>query len=643
MSIPRITLDVGVALALGLALATVYAFDRGGNQVVEVPPPPADPPPPPPPPAVPPPPADPPPPPPPPAAPSIDPIPRLTMGRTEDGQFGVMTTPDPADPTVSKKKLTFSDLTQPGLLPTGETNTTRVWVDGETPVFFAPEKGAVRVRKPDGAPQDRLSWLWQYQSIEVEQVAELAAGDVSRRMDTIRVSYTFRNKDTRPHQVGLAVVIDTLIGDNDGVLFWVPTRAGVISKPITFGKGGEEVPPYIRALERPDLSNPGVVVNLGGLRPRDGEAPAEVVLSGWPKKGARWDYPRDLSFTPYGKPDTAVGLFYAPKPLPPEEPRTVQFTYGLAMHTRRNKLTLDAGTAPLAGEEFDLVALIQQPERDQAVTLDLPEGMSLREPATKTQPVKVDGDYTKVSWWVKVEPNARGTFKPKVRLESGGKKLDEAPAELTVYSRLELRAHDKLPAGQQTFEVDAYVLDPRAGQTVELKLGGTPGLTLDPKTPASQDVPFPGNQGRYGKVQWSVKADGRASGQAKLTVILQPAGVRQEATIVIQPSTRLELRAHDKLPASQQSFWVAAYVLDPRAEQTVELQVGGAPGLTLDPKTPASQDVPLPGDQERYGKVQWSVKADSRASGQAKLTVILQPTGVRQEATIVIEPRTLTR
>jgi len=90
------------------------------------------------------------------------------MGRTEDGQFGVMTTPDPADPTVSKKKLTFSDLTQPGLLPTGETNTTRVWVDGETPVFFAPEKGAVRVRKPDGAPQDRLSWLWQYQSIEVE-------------------------------------------------------------------------------------------------------------------------------------------------------------------------------------------------------------------------------------------------------------------------------------------------------------------------------------------------------------------------------------------------------------------------------------------------------------------------------------------
>ena len=363
------------------------------------------------------------------------------MGRAPDGgygQFGIMTTDDPDDPTVSRKKLTYSDLDKPHLHPKGETNTTRVWVDGDTPLFFHDINN--QIRAPADEAKGRLVWLWKYKAIEVEQAAELVAGDVSRRMDTIRVTYTLRNRDTEPHKVGLEVVIDTLIGSNDGVLFWVPTCAGMISQPITFGKDGEEVPPYIRALEKPDLKDPGVSVSLGGLRPHDGEAPSEVVLSGWPGREAGWDYNRQLSFVPENVPDTAVGLLYAPKSLPPDQTRVIQFTYGLASHTRRNKLTLDAATAPQTGGEFDLVALIQQPERNQTVTLDLPAGMSLKGPSAKTQTVKVDGDYSKVIWKVAVAPDAHGRFTPRVRLESDGKQLDEAPAELTVYSRLELRA-----------------------------------------------------------------------------------------------------------------------------------------------------------------------------------------------------------
>ena len=85
-------------------------------------------------------------------------------------------------------------------------------------------------------------------------------------------------------------MLDTLIGDNDGVPFIVPGREGIVTS--TLEMRGNEVPDFVRSLERPDLSSPGVIVDIN-LVPAEGEArPGELVLSHWPGENADWNYDR---------------------------------------------------------------------------------------------------------------------------------------------------------------------------------------------------------------------------------------------------------------------------------------------------------------------------------------------------------------
>ncbi len=265
-------IDAAAALSLVLAVVLVVVLDRGSAsappEFVELPPPPED---------LPPPPTrlD-------PASflPPIDPIPRVAVAYTADGRFGLMTTTgDPEDPTDDNKRMTYA--------ADGHTNNTRVWVDGDTPLF-GKNLGKGKMIRPIAERDGRFTCAWTYGDIEVEQVVELVGGEISRRTDTIRVTYTMKNNGAVSHQVGLRVMLDTLIGGNDGVPFTVPEEAGLISSSRTFT--GDSVPPFIRALEFFSTERPGVVVNIGGLRPSTGEAVDEAVLSHWPGGAAEWNY-----------------------------------------------------------------------------------------------------------------------------------------------------------------------------------------------------------------------------------------------------------------------------------------------------------------------------------------------------------------
>ena len=290
-----------------------------------------------------------------------------------DGRFGVMTTTgDPNDPNDDDKKLTYYSLPS---FPPGRSSNTCVWVDDATPLFGS-SSGVLhaRIDRPDGSS----TYAWDYRDIRFEQIVELVPGEVSRRMDTLRITYAMTNNSDRSHVVGIRVMIDTLIGGNDGVPFRAPTGA-MILRPTVFTGG--EVPPYIHAMEKKSTENPGVVVSIGGLRPTGGESATEVVLSHWPGETASWKYNREAPFAS----DTAVGVYYLPQPLEKKSKRTVSFTYGLATQSRDKFLTLTAGESPKAGGEFYLSSLVQEPKEGQTVTLTLPNGMKLKDLAKKTQ------------------------------------------------------------------------------------------------------------------------------------------------------------------------------------------------------------------------------------------------------------------
>lgn len=75
---------------------------------------------------------------------------------------------------------------------------------------------------PVALPQRRgtgMLAVWTYRGIEAREEVTVTAGATTRRTDTIRVQYMLSNRTAQSHDVALRVMLDTLIGDNDGVPF----------------------------------------------------------------------------------------------------------------------------------------------------------------------------------------------------------------------------------------------------------------------------------------------------------------------------------------------------------------------------------------------------------------------------------------
>lgn len=510
----RLLGDVLAAVALVGVLLAVGAVDRA-RPVVEVQPP-----------VVPePPPIDPEPepePPPPPVVlpapeslPPIDPTPRITVNFLQPGRFGIVTTSgNPDDDSDDFKRLTFA--------VKGDTNNTRLWVDSATPMVLTDQLGGEDTLR--FAAEQRRETLGNYRDIQVTQVVELTAGDISRRMDTVRVLYHLKNTSSADHTVGLRVMLDTLIGNNDGVPFIVPGVDGIVTQATSFR--GEQVPDFVRALERPDLASPGVIVDIG-LRARDAERPSEVVLAHWPGGEAEWNYER----APLRR-DSAAGLYYEPRPLKPDEQRTVGFTYGLgtisSTKTRNAKLSLTAGGPFRSGGQFWVVALVQNAKAGQSVKLTLPDGMKLGDKHTPVQSVTAGADVTQLSWLVLIDRSLIGNAELKATLEPDAA---EERQSLTIQprdARLTVIAKGPVQSGKP-FWVVAVVQNPRAGQTAELQLPA--GLTLDPKHTASKPVP---TNSEYAQVMWLVRSAPQQSGSRELTVRLQPDAIQESTSVTIE-------------------------------------------------------------------------------------------------------------
>src|SRR5262249_33761536 len=148
------------------------------------------------------------------------------------------------------------------------------------------------------------------------------------------------------------------------------------------------------ALEYDDLKNPGTVallrLKLEGLEP-----PGRVILGAWPDEylqklqgrplaqgqhlhSARaqntlWEVPvlPMKTLFPY---DSAVVIYWDPKPLAARQKREVGFAYGLGKVARSSKLLLTASGSFKPSGEFTVTALVSNPSKGETVTLTVPEG-----------------------------------------------------------------------------------------------------------------------------------------------------------------------------------------------------------------------------------------------------------------------------
>jgi hypothetical protein len=275
--------------------------------------------------------------------------------------------------------------------------------------------------------------------VQVTQTVEIVAGDQSRLLDTCLVLYRLENLDQRPHDVGLRFMLDTYIGANDGVPFTLPDEKDLCDTLHDYDKP-EKVPAFVQALEKEDLLKPGTIAHLKLRLGGRIEAPSRVTLGAWPDRDLReklelapnalaqntlWDVPL-ISMKTLSPPDSAVTMYWNPKPLAHGDSRDVGFAYGIGSIASgegggRLALTVDGSFTP--GGEITLTAYVRQPEKGQTVALvELPPGFEIIDgDAKRTVPPLSDPGKTKnspVTWRLRA-PGKTGSYTLKVRSSTG--------------------------------------------------------------------------------------------------------------------------------------------------------------------------------------------------------------------------------
>jgi hypothetical protein len=364
-------------------------------------------------------------------------------------RFGLVKVPDPSQHGFQpEKKLTFEER--------GLTNNTCIrldghqWLFGERP-FHTPDgkevgnwPGQWEAREiplgkdASGKPRNgrKSVWLYPQQQVAVTQTVEVVTGTQTGAADTCLVRYRLDNRDTNPHRVGIRFLLDTYIGENDGVPFLIPGRQQLCSTSAEFNSP-DEVPDFIQARETDDLTKPGTIAHLQLKLGGNLEPPNRVTLGAWPnprlaernrlcqQEKTLWEVPVFDIHTLDPDPDSAVAIYWNEKVLQPGQSREVGFSYGLgqvAGGEGGGKLAVTVGGSFLPGGEFTVTAYVQNPVAGQTVTLTLPSGFQLVQ-GTATQPVPplpadAASRTSPVTWRVK-GPSREGNYSLKVQSSTG--------------------------------------------------------------------------------------------------------------------------------------------------------------------------------------------------------------------------------
>jgi hypothetical protein len=320
----------------------------------------------------------------------VDPTPRLKLyfdygndkGLRNSMNFGLVMI-DPASPhDPDPKRLTFD--------PFGRSNSTVALIDGVNKMFGGQDFGKWATKPvksgiyggQDATFQFTPDPIFVTQTVQIMpgEAMEVTPGAFKRPLNTCLIKYKVENKDRRTHSIGLRVMVDTLIGKNDGTPFTIPGTSGLVSTLKDF-RSRAEVPDFIQALEFPDLDHPGTIVQMN-LKLSDTLAPDRVSLTHWPgfNYGA-WDVRMQNIVE-----DSAIVLYWNPVDMKPGESREMAFSYGLG-NVKGGKLGLTVGGTLAVNREMTVVAYVADPQPGETATLQLPEGFDLLGSSPATQPV----------------------------------------------------------------------------------------------------------------------------------------------------------------------------------------------------------------------------------------------------------------
>jgi hypothetical protein len=559
----------------------------------------------------------------------VDPMPRVVYQYGQNMRFGITALTD-ANGTPLNKRITYSH--------DGTTSNTRMKINGADGEYGEPG-GRWLVRNKRIADNPALQSrngsvsVLAVGNLRISQTVEIVpskqpvmvGGQPKRLLVTVLVRYLVENNDSRSHSVGLRAQVDTLIGNNDGVPFTVPGFPGLVDSMADF-RTTREVPPFIQALEFPNLRAPGTVA-LMTLKPGGNlEPPGRVSLTHW-LGGAPWEVP-----VVHMGSDSAVIIYWNEKTMRPGQKRQFGYAYGLGRVDAgeaggRLGITLNGDFDP--GKTFTVTALVTNPVPGQTVALEVPQGLAIQGAAKAKVPRGQGRPPTSVvTWNVKVQ--RPGEFRIRVASSTGqaqSKTITIVQPEGQAVGKLALEIQGRSFEPGETFTVLAKVTPPVRGQT--LKLSIPRGLECVEGQP-EQSVPAAGGPDGASTVAWKVKIGmpGRFPVRVESST-----GVAQTKTLTIVPQDlgggRFRVALGGEF-APGKEFTMTAHVVDPVEKQTLTLKL---PAELQRVSGAELQDVP-PAPKGQSTKVQWTVKVPQ--AGKFKVGVA-SSTGVTQWKTLTIE------
>ena len=184
-------------------------------------------------------------------------------GGDYNGRFTVGTTGgNPDNPNDDNQKMLYGH-------PSPHTSYTTIRVDGVNYTY----KPATQY--PTVNPSDFSNISEEtIQNVSIKQVISIIESTSTQRKDTIQIKYIVKNNDSLGHELGLRIIMDTMLGSNDRAPFRVP-GIGSVTKEIELS--GDDIPEYWQAFD--SLSSP-VIISQGTLR-NQGNNPDKVQFTNW--------------------------------------------------------------------------------------------------------------------------------------------------------------------------------------------------------------------------------------------------------------------------------------------------------------------------------------------------------------------------
>lgn len=216
--------------------------------------------------------------------------------------------------TGSSYNISFSSPDSP------VTSVTTIEIDGVNYVYGI---SGILIEPPTELPNLKNESIYKYRNIQVKQTLQIVEHTSAGHADTGMYKYTVTNNDTIAHNIGLRIMIDTMIDDNDGAPFNIP-GVGTITHEMEFI--GSDIPQHwqiFHSLNKPNITAQGTLI--GGAA----TTPDKFVIAAWPNiKVTSWDYTVNTaqSITT----DSAAAIYWNPCVVEPGKSHEFITLYGLS-------------------------------------------------------------------------------------------------------------------------------------------------------------------------------------------------------------------------------------------------------------------------------------------------------------------------